>query len=161
MKLTFEPCDSWKKKRKNCTFIFQKTIKKLDLLNGFCLQILSLDVIWCYQKIESNKWCSWSILIWVVKVSVTGRNKHSNLTYIEGHNQSSRSIWNYAIVTLTSYLGPDLMLNRYELSSSINHRKVTTHASCETGRTWWRFDHEQRCSSYHTNYDLSVTTQSL
>ena len=46
------------------------------------------------------------------------------LTYIERHDQTGRTIWNYAKGTLTPSKGPDSMLNWIALSVS-NAEKCT------------------------------------
>ena len=55
--------------------------------------------------------------------------------YIEGKDQTGRSIWNYATGTLTAWKGAEL-----DCVIQLNCREVCTHASYKTTRTWENFN---------------------
>ena len=59
------------------------------------------------------------------------------LMYIEGNDQTRRPIWNYATGTLASWKGCKL-----DCVIQLNCRKVHTHVSYKTTRTWENFNNQ-------------------
>ena len=75
------------------------------------------------------------------------------LTYIERGGRTSRTVWNYAIGTLTPSEGPDTMLNRIALSI-LTVEKCTPMQLVKQPEQWKASTtEEQKCSSFQTNYD--------
>ena len=57
--------------------------------------------------------------------------------HIKGIDQTSWPIWNYATGILTSWKGAEL-----DHVIQVNNRKVRTHASFKTTRTWENFKNQ-------------------
>ena len=71
------------------------------------------------------------------------------LKYIEGNDPTGRLIWNYAtetLIILKKMLNPDCIIQ-------LTSRKVRTHGSHKTSRTWENFNNQGTKMILSNDYD--------